>query len=334
MNKAAATRIIRQLQNADRILITSHRDPDGDSVGSQLAFHEFWTRQRRRRADVLNDGPLPARYRCLDPRRIIRAPSSRARRNWDAAIVFECSSLDRVGSVEPLLPPGLPIINIDHHQGSDRFGTINVVDPSRSSCTELVYELLKHWRARITPRMAQLLAAGILTDTGRFHHPSTNVATFENTAALLRLGADITQLTDRIYFELPLPHFQLVHHVLGQAELRAGGRICLLTLRIRDRRRYGVSLQETEGLVDHSLSLKGVMVGALLKELGPRRTKVSLRSPGSVNVAALARRFGGGGHKNAAGCMIELPVRATADALEDAIRSVLSNRRAVGNRKA
>lgn len=222
MDRTAAAQIGRLLKRASRILITSHRDPDGDSIGSQLAFYEYWTRQRRRKADVLNDGPLPTRYRFLDPDHVIRKPSRRVRPNWNAAVVFECSSLDRVGAVSPLLPAGLPIINIDHHRGSAEFGKINVVDGARSSCTELVFALLKYWRAKVTPRMAQLIAAGILTDTGRFRHPSTNLQTLEATVALLRLGADLTELTDQIYFALPESHFRLVHHVLGNAELRAG----------------------------------------------------------------------------------------------------------------
>jgi phosphoesterase RecJ-like protein len=291
-----------------------------------LAFYEYWTRQRRRRADVLNDGPLPARYRFLDPDKVIQQPSRRTRPEWDAAIVFECSSLDRVGAVLPLLPTGLSIINIDHHQDSVRYGSVNVVDSSRSSCTELVFDLLKLLRAKLTPRVAQLIAAGILTDTGRFRHPSTNIRTLETMATLLRLGADLTELTDRIYFALPESHFRLVHHVLGRAELRAGGRICFLSLRCRDLRKYCVPLQEMEGLVDQSLSLRGVMVGVLLKELGPRRTKISLRSPGSVDVAALARRLGGGGHKNAAGCLMDLPLLAAADELERAIKPMLGRR--------
>jgi len=326
MDRTAAAQIARLLDGASRILITSHRDPDGDSIGSQLAFYEYWTRQRRRTADVLDDGPLPTRYRFLDPDRVIRKPPRRIKPRWDAAVVFECSSLDRVGAVFPLFPAGLPIINIDHHRNSEGFGTINVVDSTRSSCTELVFELLKHWRATVTPRMAQLIAAGILTDTGQFHHPSTSVQTLEATVALLRLGADLTVLTDQIYFALAESHFRLLHHVLGNAELRAGGRICFLILRARDRRRFRVPVQEMEGLVDHSLSLKNVMVGALLKELGPRQTKVSLRSPGTVDVAKLARRFDGGGHRNAAGCVMDLPLHAAADTLERAIRPLLRKR--------
>ena len=315
MSSAVAARIARLLSGARHLLLTSHCDPDGDSIGSQLAFYEYWTKQRGRTADVITDGALPTRYRFLDPGHVIRSPYHRRRNRWDAAVIFECSSLDRVGAVAPLLPAGLPIVNIDHHQGNSRFGTINVVDAHHAACTELVYALLRHWRAPITPRIAQLLAAGILTDTGRFHHPSTNVAALRTTTALVRSGADLTELANCIYFSMPEAHFRLLHHILGRAELHLDGRVCLLMLREADRERFGVPMREMEGLVDQSLSLAGVKAGALLKEIGPQRTKISLRSAGAVDVSALAQRFGGGGHRNASGCFMDLPLRAAANAL-------------------
>ncbi|MBI3871564.1 MAG: bifunctional oligoribonuclease/PAP phosphatase NrnA [candidate division Zixibacteria bacterium] len=326
ISRPTAQRIARLLDGAQRILISSHRDPDGDSIGCQLAFHEYWTKQKGRPADVLDHGTIPLRYRFLDPTGIIRAARhGPVRSRWDAAVIFECSSLDRVGNVARLVPSGLPIINIDHHERNDSYGTVNVLDSQRSACAELVFELLRLWKARITPRMAQLLAAAVLTDTGRFRHPSTNEGTLRTTAELLRLGADLTALTDRIYFSQPESHFRLFHHVLGQAELRNRGRICLLYLRASDRRRYRVPSGDMEGLVDFSLSLQGVRVGALLKERGPRKTKVSLRSSDSVDVAAVARQFGGGGHKNAAGCLMDLSLGAAADAIVKAIGPLPQN---------
>lgn len=308
MNKRDATRIAALLKPASRILITAHRDPDGDSVGCQLAFYEYWTRQLKKKADVINHGVLPRKYDFLDPKGIIKAPGHFKRRpRWDAVVVFECSALDRIGSVEAMIPPGLPIVNIDHHQRNTSFGAVNVLDCSAAACGEMAFDLLRLWKARITPTIAQHLAAAILTDTGRFHYASTTARTLEVTAELMRCGASLARLTDEIYYSYPPAHFKLMQFVLGNASFHANGTICLLTLRETDRKRFGISLRELEGLVDYTLYLRGVRVGALLKEIAPDTTKVSLRSSGNTDVARIAREFDGGGHPNASGCVIDLP---------------------------
>lgn len=329
MRKSDAGKIAALLRPASHILITAHRDPDGDSLGCQMAFHEYWTAQKKGTADIVDHGSLPRKYRFLDPKGLIRSPRQIKRPvRWDAAVVFECSSLDRIGSVQSLLTDGLPIVNIDHHGQNSLFGSVNVLDPTAAACGEMVYDLLRFWHARITPHMAQQLAAAILTDTGRFHFHSTSPKTLELTAKLMRLGADLTALTDQIYYSYNIHHFRLVQHVLGTAQMRAGGKVCLLTLRIADRRRFGVPMRELEGIVDYTLYLRGVKVGALLKELSPRKTKVSLRSSDSSNVAEIARHFGGGGHRNASGCTIDLPLKEAVAALARAIGPLRGTRNA------
>jgi phosphoesterase RecJ-like protein len=312
-----ASAIARVLARSRRILITAHQDPDGDSLGCQLAFYEYWTRQKKKKADVVNHGAVPFKYRFMDPKGIVKEPSDQPQNaKWDAVVIFECSSLDRTGDVERLIPKGIPVINIDHHQKNTAFGDINVLDTSRAACGELLFELLRHWKAKITPSMAQLMAVALVTDTGRFHHPSTNAGTLRVAADLIQLGANLTTLTNHIYYELGESQFRLTHHVVSQAQIRAKGALCMLLLRQSDLARFDVPVRDTEGLVDFSLSVKGVKVGALLKELGERKTKISLRSPDSVDVAKLARRYGGGGHRNAAGFMVDLPIDVAADFLE------------------
>jgi phosphoesterase RecJ-like protein len=322
MTKSDATKIARLLKGANRLLITAHRDPDGDSIGCQLAFYEYWTRQQMKKADVVNHGVLPRKYDSLDPKRLIKNPNQIKRRpKWDAAIVFECSSLDRIGSVQSLISPGLPIINIDHHDHNTGFGTVNVQDKRAAACGEMVYDLFLHWKAKITESMARQLAAAVLTDTGRFHYRSTSPRTLELMADLVRRGADLAHLTDEIYYSYPKSHYRLMQFVLGNAKMLSGGRTCFLMLREADRKRFGVPLRELEGLVDYTLYLRGVRVGALLKEIGKRKTKVSLRSSDSSDVAEIARKFGGGGHPNASGCLIELPFDDAVKALAKTIRN-------------
>jgi phosphoesterase RecJ-like protein len=253
----------------------------------------------------------------MDPKGIVKQVGDK--KSWpvcDAVVVFECSSLDRTGNVEGLIPGGVPIINIDHHQKNTSYGSINVVETSRGACGELLFELLKFWRARITKSMAQQMAIALVTDTGRFRHPSTTSRTLEIAAALLALGADLTDLTDRIYYQMAEPQFRLIHQILVNAQLRMDKALCMLLLRQSDLQNAGIPARDTEGLVDYSLAIKGVRVGALLKELSPTQTKISLRSPDSIDVAKLARKFGGGGHKNAAGFLVEMPIDEAAQFLE------------------
>ena len=156
MNKRDANRIAALLKNASRILITAHRDPDGDSVGCQLAFYEYWTKQLKKKADVINHGVLPRKYEFLDRRGIIKSPAQFKRKpKWDAAVIFECSALDRIGSVADMVPDGLPIVNIDHHQRNTSFGAVNVLNCKAAACGEMVYNLLRLQKANITPKMAQ-----------------------------------------------------------------------------------------------------------------------------------------------------------------------------------
>lgn len=322
MNSAAARRIAVALRDAKRILITAHQDPDGDSLGCQLAFYEYWTKQKKRKADVINHGGVPDKYSFMDPRGIVKqVTDKKIWPIWDAVVVFECSSLDRTGNVETVIPGGVPIINIDHHQRNESYGTINVVDTSRAACGELLFDLLKFWRAKITKSMAHHMAIALVTDTGRFRHPSTNARTLEIAADLVALGANLTDLTDRIYYQMRETQFRLIHQILSSAQLRMNNTLCMLLLRQSDLQKAGIPARDTEGLVDYSLSIKGVRVGALLKELGPNQTKISLRSPDSIDVANLARQFGGGGHKNAAGFMVELPIDEAAKFLEEQLRN-------------
>ena len=322
MNSAAARRIATTLRRAKRILITAHQDPDGDSLGCQLAFYEYWTKQKKRKADVINHGGVPGKYSFMDQKGVVKQiGDKKVWPIWDAVVVFECSSLDRTGNVESVIPGGVPIINIDHHQKNVAYGAVNVVDTSRGACGELLFELLKFWRAKITKSMAQQLAIALVTDTGRFRHPSTTARTLEIAAALVALGADLTDLTDRIYYQMAEPQFRLIHQILANAQLRMDNTLCMLLLRLSDLEKAGIPARDTEGLVDYSLSIKGVRVGALLKELGPKQTKISLRSPDSIDVAKIARQFGGGGHKNAAGFMVELPIDEAAVFLEEQLRT-------------
>ena len=324
MDQRITRKIEPFLVRPERILVCSHRDPDGDSIGCQLAFYEF-LRQRRAGVVVCNDGELPLKYRFLDPRGVIRQSGDVKRARWAAAVIFECSDLSRIGNVAELLDADTPIINIDHHTGNRRFGTVDWVDRDASACGEMVYDLVRVLGGHFTPRMAELLLATILTDTGRFHYKSTQPKTMRIAAELMEAGADLKKLTDRLYFSFPEGLFRFIYTILARADIRNSGQICLLKVRRRDAARFGVEYRDLEGLVDCTLTLGGVKIGALLKEMKDGWTKISLRSVGRLSIVPLARHFAGGGHPNAAGCHIDKPLDQAVEELAAVAATYLSN---------
>ncbi|MFC1476211.1 bifunctional oligoribonuclease/PAP phosphatase NrnA [Candidatus Zixiibacteriota bacterium] len=321
-------RIIKQIEKyispPQPVLICSHRDPDGDSIGCQLAFYDF-LRQRRKGIVVSNDGELPAKYQFLDRRGIIKQPGKIKPRPWSAAVIFECSNLDRIGRVQGLLAPDTPLINIDHHDGNQRFGTVNWVDKDASACGEMVYQLVRKLDGRITQWPAELLLTSIITDTGRFHYRSTRPRTMRIVAELMEAGADLKKLTDRLFFSFPEAQFRFVNRILDRADIREDGRICLLKVRRRDALKYGVLYRDLEGLADCTLTLADVKIGALLKEMKKGWTKISLRSTGRLSIVPVARHFSGGGHPNAAGCQIDKPLDQAVEELADVAVRYLQN---------
>jgi phosphoesterase RecJ-like protein len=292
---------------AERILVTAHSDPDGDSIGAQLALADY-LRSRKKKVRVFNQGRMPTKYRFLDPQRRLGEFHPTLKFNPDLAFVIECPSLERIGKVRHLLGPACPIINIDHHPENERFGQINWLDTRAAAVGEMIYEFLVAARHPISPAVATLLYTAILTDTGRFRYGSTRPQTLSICAALMAQGADPKVITDEVYFNHPPANLRLIGQVVRNLELAYGKRICALSIRRADLERFGAHFEDTEGIVDYSLFAKGVAVGLLFKEVTPRKTKVSLRSQNHIDISRVARKFGGGGHANAAGCSVAAPL--------------------------
>ncbi len=325
MDRKIAKKIDDIVMARGRVLICAHRDPDGDSIGCQLAFYEY-LRKRRSGLVVANHGELPRKYQFLDPRGVVKQPGQVKPGRWGAAVVFECSNLDRVGDIKKLLRPDTPIVNIDHHVGNSAFGVVNWIDGAASACGEMVYDLIRAMRGEITPRIAELLLTTILTDTGRFHYKSTQPDTLRTVADLMDAGADLKKLTDRLFFCYTEPQFRFINYIMARADILEDGKICLLKIRQRDLKKFNVLYRDLEGLVDTTLTLAGVKIGALLREMEGGWTKISLRSTGQLSIVPLARRFCGGGHRNAAGCQIDKPLNQAVKELAQTATRYLRDR--------
>jgi phosphoesterase RecJ-like protein len=263
----------------------------------------------------------PRKYRFLKGiGELIATPT--VERSWrpDAAIVLECPTRERMGSAVRLLSEEVQIINIDHHRDNNLYGTVNWVNAEMSSVGEMVYEYLSDVGFVVTPSMAEQLYTAIMTDTGRFRFSATSARTMHIIGNLIASGANPQRIHDQVYYRLEPPAMKLFGLVLSSIEFCEQGTVSVLTLTNEMLTRSGADISETEGLVDYTLYAQGVVVGMLLKETAPNCTKVSLRSRDSIDVADIARKFGGGGHMNAAGCVIESSVGKARELVLQALK--------------
>ncbi len=293
------------LEQSQSILVVSHVDPDGDALGSQLAFATFLTKNGKKVILVREDA-IPEKYLFLPGLNEIKhIHDTLDEFSVEAAVVLECPRISRAGNIIEQLEGNCRIINIDHHQDNENFGEINWVDQKASSVGEMVFEYFEAVGYQIDQPTAIQLYTAILTDTGRFRYNSTSPRTMEIAGKLIEAGADPRIICDHFYYNLPLATIKLIGHALNGAEFVSNNTVCILSLGKEDISKFGARLSDTEGLAEYTLYGQGVELGILLKEGGDGITRVSLRSRGKINVANLAARFGGGGHPCAAGCSIE-----------------------------
>jgi bifunctional oligoribonuclease and PAP phosphatase NrnA len=306
---AGLEQVAAELRSRDRFLLTTHEGPDGDALGSLLGMHHLLTQLGKDSVMFLaaKEFPLPIEYRFLPLEEVFHEPPAVVA---DRTIVFlDCGNIDRM-PVDFLKNDGHQMINIDHHHDNTHFGHVNLVDEEASCTAEIVYELALLLGAEVTPEMASALYVGLVTDTGRFMYENTDAGTHRIAAALIDAGVDVDDTYRRLYEHVPLEKLRLVARALEKIEKRCGGALALTYITADDYSAAGADEAMTEGIIDHLRSLEGAKVAALVRDLGDRgraARKVSLRSQeGDVDVSAIARKHGGGGHVRAAGFSTDL----------------------------
>lgn len=316
--------IIRAIRSSQSILITGHEDPDGDSIGSELALGRI-LRQFGREATIINQGRVPAKYRFLpEIDRAIEFKDFRGQPDFDLVLILECPGVDRTGLVKNLVGAKAKIINIDHHPDNRPFASINYIDETASSVGEMLFELFIAEGLSIDKDTAVLLYTAILTDTGRFRFDSTSSRTMEIIGELITCGVNPRVITDNIYFALPPSILKLTGEALSGITFFENGRICLLQVDREMLENNMVNMSEMDGLADYTLFARDVIVGGLLKEMESGFTKVSLRSRNGINVSQLAHKYGGGGHFNAAGFGIALPLSVARERLLEDLKELVN----------
>jgi phosphoesterase RecJ-like protein len=295
---------VERLRRATRALVTGHLSPDGDSLGSQLAFAEL-AESLAVDAVVVNHDPLPANLAELPGAHTVVVAHELPQDfpgGFDLAVTLECSGIDRAGFSEL---GRLPVLNIDHHKANPQFGEVNYVDESAPAVGEMVWRMFDD--AGITPsaESATNCYVALSTDTGDFRYSNSTPRAFRAAAEMVRGGASPTQISEWVHERRSLPSIQLLGEALRTLEVSGGGRIAAITVDRAAYDRCGATAADSEDIINHPRSIAGVEAVAFFKQWDTGVVRVSLRSKRDVDVRRVAAVFGGGGHTNAAGCTIE-----------------------------
>ncbi len=297
-----AQEIIDRLRASQSVCIVGHIRPDGDCIGSQLGL-AMALEGAGKDVTVWNQDPVPPKLKFLDPERRVRKPS--AGRRFDVVVATDCAALDRLGNAADHIGDRGAFVNIDHHASNTRYADVNWVSPREPSTGELVFDLCNWAGWKITRAIADCLFTAISTDTGSFQYPSTTPDTLHTAAELVERGAGLGKICEEVYQSFPLTRVKLLRHVYSTFRLVHDDRTAYFWLRKRDYSRAGAATEESEGLIDHVRAIDGVQVAVVFEEIEDEITRVSWRSKTpNVDVAALAKAVGGGGHRAAAGARI------------------------------
>jgi len=303
--------IINKILAAQHLLLASHSDPDGDAVSSVLALG-LALNKLDKKVTLYNASPIPAVYRFLPSVEKITDRIKKAK-TYDVALVLDCGDLHRVGSAESALRRIPVIINIDHHISNTEFGDIQLVDAKACATAEIVYRLIEALGAPIDTAIATSIYTGILTDTGSFRFSNTNQAAFAISQEMIRLGVEPYRVAQHVFGTYSLERIKLLNLALDSLEISANGKLSVMTVTNAMFDFTKTQPEDVDGMINYARRIQDVKVAALIQEQkngkkssnGLRRFNVSLRSDGSVDVAAMAGAFGGGGHASAAGFKIE-----------------------------
>jgi phosphoesterase RecJ-like protein len=314
------SQVVELIENKSNFAITTHIKPDGDGVGSSLGL--CWLlRSLGKRADVLVHGSIPISYQSLPGADEIKDARS-IEDDYDAVFVIECSDMDRPGL------KGLDrqlTVNIDHHATSEHFGTINWIDSTASAVGEMIYNLCKAIGGRITKEIAECVYMALVTDTGSFHFSNTSERTLKVASELVKAGARPAKISEAVYNNYSWSRIELMRQVLDTVKRDETGRIAAMRQTMAMQEDSGAVDGDNNGFVNIPLAARDVVAVVYMREVGPNVYRCSLRSKGNINVARVAERFGGGGHRNAAGLGIEgdwdQKERELMDALLEALNS-------------
>jgi phosphoesterase RecJ-like protein len=293
--------LLEMLRRARHVHVGTHLNPDGDALGSALAF-SMALEQLGVSHEVLCNNPAPGYLQFLKGTEKVKQTYDR---EADLAIALDLEDLDRLGRIKEPFQTAPVLIIIDHHIPHHRVGDLRIIDQESPATCAILCDLFFDTDIKITPAMADCLLTGLLTDTGSFRFPNTTPHCLHLGARLLEYGARLAAISEEVYLTKAEAAVRLLGEAIHKIKMSRDKKIAWAILPAKLYEDLQAKDEHTEGIVNEILSISTVQVAALVKETRPGRYKASLRSRGDVDVAAVAQTFGGGGHKNAAGLTLE-----------------------------
>jgi len=311
-----------------RFVISSHITPDGDAVGSVVGLGEY-LRGRDKEVLALLPDPAPAMFAFLDAEKTIQVydPADHLGTIKQAEVWFclDFTGPVRMGRLADAMPEFTgTLISIDHHTSPEEFAAISVGDSTAAATSALIAEFLEWAGAEWTDCMVTALYGGLVSDTGNFQYSNATARAFGIAGRLVDRGADPGEVYRRIYEIWSWPRLRLLGEVINRLELICRGRVAITTVSQSLLQRTGTTIQDLESFINYGRMVEGVEVSVVISELGPQKCKASFRSNGTVDVAAVARSLGGGGHRNAAGSPLELPLDQGRIRVEEVLQGAFS----------
>jgi len=312
------SQVVELIENKKFFGITTHARPDGDGIGSSLGL--YWLlRSLGKDTEIIFRDEIPVSYRELPGSDNIKQ-IGQTDKKYDAVFVIECSDISRPGIA------GLEdqfVVNIDHHATCEHFGDINWIDSTASAVGEMIYNLCKAIGGKISKEIADCVYMALVTDTGSFHYSNTTERTFKVASELVKIGVKPSKISEAVYNSYPWSRVELMGQIMATVKRDASGRVAWMRQDLKMVDETGAVDGDNNGFVNLPLMAKDVLAVVFMKEVRPNVYRVSLRSKGDINVAKVAEKFGGGGHKNAAGCRVEgdwdANEREIVEAVSDAV---------------
>ena len=310
--------VVAAIRGHERFLVTTHENADGDALGSLLAMHLALERLGKDSVMyLLGPAPLPGEYRFLPLGELRRElPDDAAER---VLVAVDCANESRLGPDPAILHQAPFTIDIDHHHDNSRFGDVSLVVPDASSTGEVLRDVFAALGVELTPEIAEPLYAALVTDTGRFQYANTTPKALRLAAELVEAGADVHRVFQGVYETVQFAKLKLLARALDRAQVHEGGRLVVSYLLRTDFAEVGAAEPYSEGIIDYLRAVEGADMAALIREPprgGTPARRVSLRaSVDEIDVSAIARKSGGGGHRQAAGFSSDLPIEEIAEFL-------------------